>query len=70
MSESDGPVLRVVTPSATEEEVAALLAVLPSMGASTEPDRKPVAAWAAAHRKLRRTFPHGPGGWRASGLPR
>ena len=69
MSESDGPVLRVITPSATEEDVAALLAVLSVVGAPTAPERRPVSEWAAARRKMRRTLPHGPGGWRASALP-
>jgi hypothetical protein len=63
-------VLRVITPSATEEEVAALLAVLSSVGAPAAPERRPIPEWSAAHRKLRRTLPHGPGGWRASALPR
>jgi hypothetical protein len=26
--------------------------------------------WSAHHRKVRATYPHGPGGWRSSGLPR
>jgi hypothetical protein len=66
---SDPPVLRVITPHATDEEVAALLAVLSSLGAD-EPAPKPISAWADPHRRLRRTFPHGPGGWRTSALPR
>jgi hypothetical protein len=69
VSDPQPPVLRVLTPSATAEEVAALVAVLSSLG-STEPHREPAREWAAAHRKLRRTLPHGPGGWRASALPR
>jgi hypothetical protein len=60
----------VITPSATEEEVAALLAVLSVVGAPDEPERTPASEWAAGHRKLRRTLPHGPAGWRASALPR
>jgi hypothetical protein len=63
-------VLRVITPGATEEEIAALVAVLSAAGAPAEPDRKPRSGWAAAHRRLRPTPPHGPGGWRASSLPR
>jgi hypothetical protein len=63
------PFLRVITPSATEEEVAALLAVLSAVGTGARPERGPASEWSAAHRKLRRTLPHGPGGWRASSLP-
>jgi len=64
------PVLRIVTPDATPEEVAALVAVFSAMGGAAEPVRKPAPAWSANHRRLRPQHPHGPGGWRASGLPR
>jgi hypothetical protein len=64
------PILRVITASATDEEIAALVAVLSSAGTAPEPARKPTNEWAAAHRRLQRTLPHGPGGWRASALPR
>jgi hypothetical protein len=70
MTDSQQPVLKVVTPSATEEEVAALIAVLSVVGAPAAAGRKPVPEWAAGHRRMRRTLPHGPGGWRASALPR
>jgi len=64
------PVLSVITPSATPEEVAAVVAVLSAMGAPAPTPQKPVRRWAAYRRNLTPTFPHGPGGWRASGLPR
>jgi hypothetical protein len=67
----DAPVLRVITPDTTPEEVAALVAVFAALGSGAEeppPRRRP--EWAAPHRLLRRTFPSGPGGWRSSGLPR
>jgi hypothetical protein len=70
MTESRQPVLRVLTPDATEEEIAALLAVLSALGTAAQPAHRPVSEWSAAHRKLRRALPHGPGGWRASALPR
>ena len=70
MSEPGAPVLRVITSSATEEEVAALLAVLSVVGAPSAAEPKHVPEWSAGHRKMRRTLPHGPGGWRASALPR
>jgi hypothetical protein len=64
------PFLRVVKGDPTEEELAALVAVLASVGGAAEPVRRPAPAWAAHHRKVRVTLPHGPGGWRSSALPR
>ena len=47
------------------------LAVLSAVGGGAEaPAKRPAPAWAAPHRAVRRALPHGPGGWRASGLPR
>jgi len=66
--------LVLIKGDATEEEVAALVAVLQgvasaaSAAAADEP--APVSQWASPHRKVRATYPHGPGGWRASALPR
>jgi hypothetical protein len=65
--------LFLIRGGATEEEVAALLAVLHGVAASAPAGRAPrtaPAAWAAPHRMVRGTHRHGPGGWRASGLPR
>ena len=70
-SGDETPLLRVITPDTTPEEVAALVAVLSALGsgeAAPPPRRTP--EWSAHHRKVRRTLPHGPGGWRSSGLPR
>jgi hypothetical protein len=64
------PLLRVVKGDATPEEVAALVAVFAALRTEEPPARRPAPAWAAPHRKVRRTLPHGPGGWRASALPR
>ncbi len=65
------PLLRVVNPDATPEEIAALVAVFAAVGAGGEaaPERR-TPEWSAP-RRLHRTpqFP-GPGGWRASALPR
>ena len=66
---STPPFLRVVKGDATPEEVAALVAVLSSLGGPAV-DEKPTPAWSAHHRKVRVTLPHGPGGWRSSALPR
>ena len=69
MTEQPEPFLRVVRGDATPEEVAALVAVLGSLGGPA-PEAKPVPAWSAHHRKTRVTLPHGRGGWRNSALPR
>lgn len=67
---SSAPVLRLVRGDATPEEIAALVAVVASLGgeAASRPSRTP--EWQAHHRKVRQHLPHGPGGWRSSGLPR
>lgn len=72
------PVLRVVTPDATAEEIAALVAVLASLAADRPVAPRPVPEWSARHRAVRRTVAPtrlptlvgSPGGWRSSGLPR
>ena len=65
------PLLRVVKGDATPEEVAALVAVVAALGvAGAEPPARRTPEWSAHHRKTRVTLPHGPGGWRSSGLPR
>jgi hypothetical protein len=65
------PLLKIVSPNATPEEIAALVTVLSALGGGEPaPARRTTPEWQSAHRRVRRTFPHGPGGWRASGLPR
>ena len=64
------PFLRVVRGDATPEELAALVAVLGSLSVPAEAPRRRTPEWSAPHRTVRRTLPHGPGGWRSSGLPR
>ena len=64
------PLLRVVRGDATREEVAALVAVIASMsGGSTPEQPKPRSTWADPSRRMRTSLPHGPGAWRASGMP-
>ena len=63
------PPLFVVKGDATAEEAAALVAVLQAMGTAAEAPEKPRSEWSAHHRKVRASFPSGPGGWRSSSLP-
>lgn len=63
------PLLRVIGSDATPEEVAALVAVFAALGSGDAPPARRTPEWQSPHRKVRRTLPHGPGGWRASGLP-
>jgi hypothetical protein len=67
--DQERPLLRVVRGDATPEELAALVAVVASLGTAGEPPSRRAPDWSAHHRKLRRSLPHGPGGWRSSGLP-
>ena len=67
---ASAPLLRVVNPDATPEEIAAIVAVFSALGGAAPAPKKPVPAWAANARKMRASYPHGRGGWRASGLPR
>jgi hypothetical protein len=63
--------LFLVKGEATAEEVAALTAVLTALGsAGGEQPRRPTPVWAAPQRSVRGPHLHGPGGWRASSLPR
>ena len=68
-SEESPPLLRVISPDATEEEVAALVAVFASLSAGQTAPKKPTPVWSAHRRKMRETLRRGPGAWRASGLP-
>jgi len=69
-SDAQAPVLRIVRGDATPEEIAAIVAVLGAVGGAPAPARRPASEWSAHHRAMRRTLPHGPGGWRSSALPR
>ena len=68
--EQERPFLRVVKGDASPEEIAALVAVLGSLGDPAPAPRKRAPEWGAPHRQVRRSLPHGPGGWRSSGFPR
>jgi len=64
------PLLKVIDAHATPEEVAAIVTVLSALGGGA-PAPKPVRSqWAHPSRSMRPPHAHGPGGWRASALPR
>ncbi len=64
------PLLRIITPGTTPEEVAAIVAVLASLGSGDEPAPPRTPEWNRPARLTRTTHRQGPGAWRASGLPR
>ena len=64
------PLLRIINPDATPEEVAAIVAVFSALGGAPAPGRRRAPEWNAPHRMARPSLAHGPGGWRASSLPR
>ena len=67
------PTLTVVSGDATAEEVAALVAVLAAAsggGDAADAGGRGSSSWADRDVAVRRPLPHGPGAWRASGLPR
>ena len=67
------PLLRIVTPTTTPEEVAAIVAVLSALGGGAPAPEPPRSEWASPARAARSypgRMPHsGRGAWRASGLP-
>jgi hypothetical protein len=67
--EPEAPVLRVITPDATPEEVAALVAVLSALGSGGSDQPRPRSEWGDPSRMHRRPLHPGPGGWRSSSLP-
>lgn len=68
---NDRPLLRVVRGEPSDEELAALTAVLAAAGSQpvTEPPA-PRSVWADPAHRLRAPLRPGPGAWRASALPR
>ena len=63
------PVLRVVKGDPSAEELAALVAVVASLGGPAAPTTRRTPDWNAPRRLQRQVQRHGPGAWRASGLP-
>ncbi len=60
------PLLKVITPDATPEQVAAIVAVFAAMGGGAPAPEKPRSEWAAPARRMRLPLPHGRGAWQAS----
>ena len=60
------PLLRVITPDATPEQVAAIVAVFAAMGGGAPAPEKPRSEWASPTRLLRTPMAHGRGAWQAS----
>lgn len=68
---SETPLLRIVNADATPEEIAALVAVFSALGSATVAAApRPASQWSRPARGVRTPVAHGPGGWRASSLPR
>ena len=74
MSEQpDRPLLRVVRGEPTDEELAALVAVVAARAAAAagaDDGVAPRSLWRNRSRNIRPAIGPGPGAWRASGLPR
>lgn len=63
------PLLRIITPTTTPEETAAIVAVFSALGSTPPAPRRRARSLWAAPRPV--SAPHyGAGAWRASGLPR
>ncbi|TDV36870.1 acyl-CoA carboxylase subunit epsilon [Actinophytocola oryzae] len=67
---SERPHLRIVRGDPSDEELAALVAVVTTLGAGEEPPPERPSAWSDRRVQVREPLAHGPGAWRASGLPR
>ena len=64
------PLLRIVTPDTTPEEVAAIVAVFSAMSSAEDAPPRRRSEWNSPYRQVRPFYSHGPGGWRSSGLPK
>lgn len=73
-STPSAPLLQIITPDTTPEEVAAIVAVFSALGGGAPAEEPVKSEWASPARRLRtsagRAPAHGRGAWRASALPR
>jgi Acyl-CoA carboxylase epsilon subunit len=71
--EAGGPVLEVVGGHPSDEELAALTAVLAAVFTGRDPGARPgrpgASGWASRSRGLRAPLRHGPDAWRRSARP-
>jgi Acyl-CoA carboxylase epsilon subunit len=65
-----GLVLSIARGRPSAEQIAALMAVLAARAEQARPRAHVRSEWSARSRLLRAPISHGPGGWRASALPR
>ncbi len=69
--ETSPPFLRIVRGEPSVEDIAALVAVLSAAAVARQVAAPaPAYAWSAPSRVVRAPVSPGPGGWRASALPR
>ena len=66
---SDRPHLRVVRGDPTDDELAALVAVVSTLNRPEEPEPAPRSAWSDRRALLREPLPTGPNAWRTSAFP-
>ncbi|MGB3441251.1 MAG: acyl-CoA carboxylase subunit epsilon [Actinophytocola sp.] len=66
---NDRPHLRVIQGNPTDEELAALIAVVTSLNAPEQPAPPPRSAWSNRQALLRHPLPHGPTAWQTSAFP-
>lgn len=74
MADAETPVISIVSGSPTEEELAAVVAVLIAATPARQPagvrsDRPLAGGWKSYTRTLRRAHTPGPGAWRQSARP-
>ena len=68
---SADPLFSVVKGEPSPDELAALTVVLLAAASGGEqPEGSPASPWSARSGQIRGPLDHGPGAWRASGLPR
>ena len=68
---SERPHLRIVKGNPSDEELAALVAVVTTLGSAGEEEKpRQRSAWSDRRVMVREPLAHGHGAWRASGLPR
>ncbi|WP_439661689.1 acyl-CoA carboxylase subunit epsilon [Lentzea sp. HUAS TT2] len=69
--ENPQPLLKIVKGTPDDHQLAALAAVIAGLASAAPAQEQPKrrSEWANPARRVRRPLQHGPGAWRASGLP-